>query len=143
MSETLRQPSAPGAPIPESPQPPPHHPDVERSRPTRFFLLLLTPLALVSVPSLLFCVFAVALRLLAFPAGAVEFHFPAQTAWDHLPGLEAYACEFVARWNSAATLAATALFVTTLLLPRWRNYLTLAIIPYGLLLCADFTLRWH
>ena len=34
------------------------------------------------------------------------------------------------------------LLVTTLLLPRWRNYLALTLIPYGLLLCADFTLRW-
>lgn len=140
MSEPFRQPSATDSPGSE---PPPHNPGVERSRPARFFLLLLTPLALVSLPSLLFCALAVALRLHAFPAGPIEFHFPAQTAWDRLLALELYAYEFVARWNSAATLAATGLFVTTLVLPRWRNYLTLALIPYGLLLCADFTLRWH
>ena len=47
------------------------------------------------------------------------------------------------RWNSDVTMAATALFVSTLLLPRWRHWIGLALIPYGLLLCADFTLRWR
>ncbi|MFP5227047.1 MAG: hypothetical protein ACLGXA_05415 [Acidobacteriota bacterium] len=116
---------------------------MERSRPGRIFLLLLTPLAVVSLPSLLFCALAVALRFHVLPDAAVEFHLPAQTGWDHLLALELYAYAFVSRWNSAATLAATALFVTTLLLPRWRHYLTLAVIPYALLLCADFTLHWR
>jgi len=53
------------------------------------------------------------------------------------------AYQWVARWNSAATLAATGFFVWTLVLPRWRHWAALALIPYGLLLCADFTLRWR
>ena len=104
-------------------------------------MLLLAPLALAAIPSLLFCTLFLALRLHGFSHASVYFHLPPQTAWDHLFALELSACAFVARWNSAVTLAATAVFVSTLLLPRWRSYLTLALIPYGLLLCADFTLR--
>lgn len=107
----------------------------------RVFVLLLAPVTLASVPSLLFCALAVALRLHGFGSSTLYFHFPPQTTWDHLFALEVAACEFVSHWNSAVTLAATAVFVSTMLLPRWRSYLTLALIPYGLLLCADFTLR--
>ena len=112
-------------------------------RPDRSFVLLLTPLVAVSAPSLRFCVLLVVLRLHGFSAEPAGFHFPAQTVWDRVFALEVSAYEFVARWNSAATLAATAFFVSTIVLPRWRSYLALALIPYGLLLCADFTLRWR
>jgi hypothetical protein len=106
-------------------------------------VLLLTPLVAVSAPSLVFCALVFVLRLHGFPAAQADFHFPAQTVWDRVFALEVSAYQFVARWNSAATLAATAFFVSTIVLPRWRSYLALALIPYGLLLCADFTLRWR
>jgi len=108
-----------------------------------FLLLLLAPLAAASLPSLLFCGLAFALRLHRLPAGTLYFHFPPQTAWDHLLALELSSWQFVTHWNSSVTLAATAVFVSTLLFPRWRHYASLAVIPYALLLCADFTLRWR
>ena len=112
-------------------------------RPASVFFLLLAPLTLAAAPSLFFCGLAGVLRLHASRVGTLAFHMPAQTGWDELLALEVYAYEFVSHWNSAATLAATALFVTTLLLPGWRSYFKLALIPYALLLWADFALRWH
>ncbi|HEX4309763.1 MAG TPA: hypothetical protein VHZ25_07025 [Acidobacteriaceae bacterium] len=112
-------------------------------RPDRSFALLLTPLVVASVPSLLFCTLALVLWLHGIPAHtSLAFHLPPQTAWDHLFAIELSVYQWVARWNSAVTLAATAFFVSTLLLPRWRHFAILALIPYGVLLCADFTLRW-
>jgi len=117
--------------------------DVISHRQDRSFSLLLAPLAAASVPSLIFCALTAALWLHGFPIQRRGlFHLPPQGLWDQLLPLEISAYGFVSRWNSPATLAATALFVTTLLLPRWRHWTALALIPYGLLLCADFTLRW-
>jgi hypothetical protein len=106
-------------------------------------MVLLATLGAVSAPSLVFCVLAIVLRLHGWSAATTYFHLPAQTTWDRVFAMEAGACAFVARWNWAATLAATAFFVSAMLRPRWRGYLALALIPYGLLLCADFTLRWR
>lgn len=112
-------------------------------RPDRSFALLLTPLAAASAPSLVFCALALALRLHGAAHGpAFVFHLPPQTTWDRLFALQLSVYQWVARWNSTVTLAATGFFVATLLLPRWRNFVFLALVPYGLLLCADFTLRW-
>jgi hypothetical protein len=111
--------------------------------PGRSFALLLTPLLAASLPSLAFCALALALWLHGIPARPPVFHLPPQTAWDHLLALQLSVYRWIARWNSAVTLAATALFVSTLLRPRWRHYTLLALIPYSLLLCADFTLRWR
>lgn len=121
----------------------PHLPGPAVRRPDRSFVLLLAPLVAVSAPSLVFCALVFLLRLHGWPAGQVDFHLPAQTVWDRVFAVEVSACEFVARWNSAATLAATAFFVSAIVMPRWRSYLALALIPYGLLLCADFTMRWR
>jgi hypothetical protein len=112
-------------------------------RPDRSFVLLLTPLVVVSAPSLLYCVLVLMLRLHGLSAAQIDFHVPAETVWDRVFALEVTVCRFVARWNSAATLAATVFFVSTIVQRRWRSYLALALIPYGLLLCADFTLRWR
>jgi len=112
-------------------------------RPDRSFALLLTPLVVASVPSLIFCALFLVLRLHGSPAHSpLTFHLPPETAWDHLFSLELSVYQWVARWNSGVTLAATAFFVSTLLLPRWRHFALLALIPYSVLLCADFTLRW-
>jgi hypothetical protein len=95
------------------------------------------------MPSLLFCALALVLWLHGIPSHAsLVFHLPPRTAWDHLFALQLSVYQWIARWNSAVTLAATAFFVSTLLLPRWRHFAILALIPYGVLLCADFTLRW-
>jgi hypothetical protein len=114
-----------------------------RTRPDRSFALLLTPLVAASLPSLIFCALALVLWLHGAPTHTpLTFHLPPQTAWDRLFSLELSVYQWVARWNSAVTLAATAFFVSTLLLPRWRHFALLALIPYSVLLCADFTLRW-
>ena len=118
-------------------------PGRDRFSSDRSFFLLLTPLAAASVPSLIFCALTAALWMHGFPAQHPSlFHFPPQGTWDQLLSFELSVYGFVTRWNSPATLAATAFFVTTLLLPRWRHLTALALIPYCLLLCADFTLRW-
>jgi hypothetical protein len=117
---------------------------VPRPQPDRSFFLLLTPLVAVSLPSLLFCALAVVLWMHGVPPNSPAlFHLPSQGVWNEIVALQVSAYQWIVRWNSTATLAATAFFVTTLLLPRWRNWTTLALIPYGLLLCADFTLRWR
>lgn len=117
---------------------------IRRPQSDRSFFLLLTPLVAASLPSLIFCALATALWLHGVPANhPVLFHLPPHSTWDHLFALELSVYQWVVRWNSAATLAATALFVSTLLRPRWRHWTALALIPYGLLLCADFTLRWR
>jgi hypothetical protein len=114
-----------------------------RNRDRGFFLLLI-PLAVVSVPSLIFCALAVTLWVHGWPAGQpITLHLPPRSGWDAVFALELSAYRWVARWNWVATLAATAFFVSTLLRPRWRHWTGLALIPYGLLLCADFTLRWR
>jgi hypothetical protein len=117
----------------------------QRHRPDRPFTLLLAPLIAASLPSLIFCSLALVLWLHAAPATSapVTFHLPPLNLWDHLFALQVSVYQWVERWNSAVTLAATAFFVSTLLLPRWRHYTVLALIPYSLLLCADFTLRWR
>ena len=110
----------------------------------RSFFVLLAPLLAVSAPSLIFCSLAVALWLHGLPAQrTLVLHLPPQGGWDDLFAMEMGAYQWVARWNWAATLAATAFFVSTLLRPRWRHWTALALIPYGLLLCADFALRWR
>jgi hypothetical protein len=108
----------------------------------RSFLFLLMPLAVASLPSLLFCVLEVALAFHGKNNGSlIVFHLPPRTPWDRLLALQSSVYGWVARWNTSATLAATGLFVATLLLPRWRHWMVLALIPFGLLLCADFTLH--
>jgi hypothetical protein len=115
-----------------------------RHRSDRSFLLLLTPLMAASLPSLIFCALAVVLWLHGFPAKASDiFNFQPANPWDRLFAFELSIYEWLVRWNSAVTLAATALFVSTILLRRWRHWIALALVPYGLLLCADFTLRWR
>jgi hypothetical protein len=110
---------------------------------SRSFVLILTPIVAASIPSLLFCTLALALWMHTAPATTpTSFHLPPLNLWDHLFALQLSVYQWIARWNSAATLAATGFFASTLLFPRWRNYALLALIPYGLLLCADFTLRW-
>lgn len=120
------------------------HEAPHRDWPDRAFFVLLTPLAAASLPSLIYC----ALELLLWMHGAlgrgpILFHAPAQNLWDELFALQSPLYHWIARWNSPATLAATILFVSTLLRPRWRIWTGLALIPYGLLLCADFTLHWR
>ncbi|MGA7521419.1 MAG: hypothetical protein WBW84_03000 [Acidobacteriaceae bacterium] len=113
-------------------------------RADRSFLFLLMPLAVASVPSLLFCALELALALHGNRGGSVlVFHLPPRTPWDRLLALQTSVYGWVARWNPSATLAATGLFVATLLLPRWRHWMLLALIPFGVLLCADFTLHWR
>ncbi len=110
----------------------------------RAFFLLLIPLTAASLPSLVFCLLEVALWIHgAATSDPVVFHLPAQTGWDRLFAMQSMVYLWVARWNAVATLAATGLFAFTLLRPRWRHWTILALIPYALLLCADFTLRWR
>lgn len=113
-------------------------------RPDRSFLWLLLPLVAASLPSLLFCALEIALALHgAHASGVLVFHMPPRSPWDRLLALQTSVYGWVAHWNAAVTLAATALFVSALLRPRWRQWVGLVMIPYGLLLCADFTLRWR
>jgi Gpi18-like mannosyltransferase len=113
-------------------------------RSDRSFFVLLTPLFAASLPSLIFCALAFAFWLHGMPAhNPIALHFPPRSIWDELSSLELSVYQWVVRWNSDVTMAATALFVSTLLLSRWRHWIGLALIPYGLLLCADFTLRWR
>lgn len=108
----------------------------------RAFFLVLTPLAAASLPSLVFCLLEVALWIHgAYTGSSASFHLPAQTGWDRLVSMQWAVYLWVARWNALATLAATGLFVSTLLRSRWRNWTAFALVPYALLLCADFTLR--
>ncbi|HEY1807711.1 MAG TPA: hypothetical protein VGG42_04065 [Acidobacteriaceae bacterium] len=113
-------------------------------RADRPFLFLLMPLALASLPSLLFCGLEIALALHGNRgSGVLVFHLPPRTGWDHLLALQSAVYGWVARWNASCTLAATGLLVATLLLPGWRRSAVLALIPFALLLCADFTLHWR
>jgi hypothetical protein len=113
-----------------------------RSLPDRAFFLLLASLAAWSLPSLVFCALEIALWLHSVSArGTVVFRLPPQTGWDHLFALQSFVYLLIARWNAVATLAASGLFVFTLLSPRWRPWLALALIPYAVLLCADVALR--
>jgi hypothetical protein len=118
--------------------------DPRQTKPDRAFFLLLTPLTGVSLPSFLFCALNIALWLRGATGGEpVVFHVPPQSAWDAILSLQASVYEWIARWNSLATLTATAFLVFTLLRPRWRSWSGLALIPYVVLLCADFTMRWR
>lgn len=108
------------------------------------FFLILAPLAAASLPSLIYCALALILWIHGVPAQQpAQAHWPSHGTWQQLRALELSAYRWVTHWNSVATLAATAVFVSTLLRPRWRHWTALALIPYGLLLCADFTLRWR
>lgn len=110
----------------------------------RFFFVLLAPLMAASVPSLAYCALGLLMwghRLFGDPQ--MVLHVPAENLWDRCFVLEANLIHWISQWNAAATLAATALFVFTLLRPRWRYWAGLALIPYGVLLCADFTMRWR
>lgn len=110
----------------------------------RSFLFLLTPLAVASLPSLVFCALELALALHGNHNGRlIEFHLPPRTAWDRLLALQSAVYGWLAQWNASVTLAATGVLVATLLLPRWRHWLLFALIPFGVLLCADFTLHWR
>ena len=112
-----------------------------RPNPDRAFVLLLTPLAAASLPSLLWCALEVVLTLSrTLTNGQFVVHVPPQTALDRLVVLETLVHRWIAHWNSLATLAATSVLVLTLLRPRWRAWAGLALIPYGVLLCADFTM---
>ncbi|MGC2636223.1 MAG: hypothetical protein WA294_03525 [Acidobacteriaceae bacterium] len=117
---------------------------VHHANPDRAFLSLLMPLTAASLPSVVFCALVLASGVHAICAGnQVVFHIPPLSLWDRLFILEAQLYAWLMPWNSAATLAATAFFVFTLSRRRWRPFSGLALIPYGVLLCADFTMRWH
>lgn len=110
----------------------------------RSFLFLLMPLVVASLPSLLFCALELALAFHGNHNGhLIVFHLPPRTAWDRMLALQLAVYGWLARWNASVTLAATGLLVATLLLPRWRHWMLLALIPFGVLLCADFTLHWR
>jgi hypothetical protein len=119
----------------------------EKVRPRKspwIVFLLLTPLFAASLPSLVFCAVEVLLWLHGAPGHSpVVFHLPPQGLWDRLFLMETVSYRWIARWNSAVTLFATLVFVLTLLRARWRYWTVLALIPYMVLLCADFTLRWR
>jgi len=113
-------------------------------RSDRSFLFLLMPLAVASLPSLLFCALEIALALHGnHNGGFITFHLPPRTTWDRLLAMQSAVYGWVSRWNAPATLGATGLLVATLLLPRWRHWMLFALIPFGVLLCADFTLHWR
>ena len=117
---------------------------VRRQSDDPLFFVLLIPLAAASLPSLIFCL----VEMLLWLHGAFVHSFatadPSHRNLLHtLLLLRSAADGWIARWNAAVTLAATALVVVTLLRSRWRTWAGLALIPYGLLLCADFTLRWR
>ncbi|HEY6448249.1 MAG TPA: hypothetical protein VIY53_17450 [Acidobacteriaceae bacterium] len=117
---------------------------VHRPNPDRAFLSLLVPLTAASLPSVVFCALVLASGLHGLCAGnQIVFQLPPHSLWDRLFILEARIYEWLTRWNSVATLAASAFFVFTLFRRRWRAFSGLALIPYGVLLCADFAMRWH
>lgn len=118
--------------------------DFRGSNPARAGFLLLAPLFVASLPSLIYCVLVAMLWLHGAPAhGNLVFHLPPQTFWDRMFAVEASVYLWIARWNSIATTVATLVFATIILRPRWRPWLVPALIPYSVLLCADFTLRWR
>lgn len=113
-------------------------------RSDRSFLFLLMPLAVASFPSLLFCALEITLAVHGSRHESVlVFHLPPRTSWDRLLALQSSVYAWVSRWNAPATLGATGLVVSTLMLPRWRHWMLFALIPFGVLLCADFTLHWR
>ena len=117
---------------------------VRRANPDRIFLVLLAPLLAAALPSVLYCVLGVLMWLHGMAAGnPVVLHVPAENLWDRCFLLQAHLMHWISQWNATATLAATAFFVCTLLRQRWRYWTGLALIPYGVLLCADFTMRWR
>lgn len=99
-------------------------------------------MAAASLPSLVFCALTFVLWLHGHRVqSSLVVNLPPGNPWDRVLALELSICGWIGRWNSVITLAATAFFVAALLRPRWRHFAALALIPYGLLLCADFTLR--
>ena len=115
-----------------------------RPGPHRTFLFLLTPMAAATAPSLVYCLLTVALWAHGpIAGGAAHLRWPPESGWERVFAWQIRVYGWVARWNSAATLGATALFALALVWPRWRTWAGLALIPYGMLLCADFTLRWR
>ena len=118
--------------------------EAPHSKLDRIFFFLLTPLVALSLPSLLYCALEMAVWLVGgLKGGQAMLRRPPENGWVGLVAMQTAVYEWVLRLNSPATLAATGLFVVTLVWPRWRHWIGLALIPYGLLLCADFTLRWH
>jgi hypothetical protein len=100
-------------------------------------------MAAASLPSLVFCALTFVLWLHGhWGKSPLVVNLSPGNSWDRVFALELSIWGWVGRWNSVITLAATAFFVAALLRPRWRHFAALALIPYGLLLCADFTLRW-
>jgi hypothetical protein len=117
---------------------------VYRPNPDRAFLSLLAPLIAASLPSVVFWSLVLASGLHGICAGnQIVFRLPPHSFWDRLFILEARIYAWLTRWNSAATCTATAFLVFTLFRRRWRAFSGLALIPYGVLLCADFAMRWH
>lgn len=117
---------------------------VRGSNPDRSVFLLVAPLFLVSLPSVLYCALVGLLWLHGVPAkGPMVFHLPPETFWDRLFAVEASVYEWIAQWNAVATVAATLVFACMILRRRWRHWLVLALIPWCVLLCADFALRWR
>lgn len=117
---------------------------VRRANLDRIFLLLLAPLMMAALPSVIYCAVGLLMGLHAVIAGdPVVLHVPAENLWDRCFLLQAHLVHWISQWNAPATLAATVFFVFTLLRPRWRYWAGLALIPYGVLLCADFTMRWR
>lgn len=118
--------------------------NVRPLNPPWIVVVLLVPLFAVSLPSLVFCALEVLLWLHGAPGKSpVVFHLPPHSLWDRLFVTETIAYRWIARWNSVATLVATFVFVSTLVRARWRYWTMLTLIPYMVLLCADFTLRWR
>lgn len=120
-------------------------PETSRPRTSGWALfVLLAPLFVAAVPSLLFCSLQAILWLHGTATGnPLVFHLPPVNKWDELFAMETDVCAWISRWNATVTLLATLVFVATLLRPRWRHGLIPALIPYSLLLCADFVLRWR
>jgi hypothetical protein len=107
------------------------------------FFAFMAPLFVAALPSLLFCSLELILWLHGANQSPVAFHLPPVNPWDRLFAMETAVYQWISRWNAAVTLLATMAFVATLLRPRWRHGLVPALIPYSLLLCADFALRWR
>lgn len=112
--------------------------------PDRIFFVLLAPLMTAALPSLIYCALCIVMGLHGLvTSGQIVLHVPAENLWDRCFLLQANLTRWIGQWNMIATLAATGFFVFTLLRPRWRYWTGLALIPYGVLLCADFTMRWR
>lgn len=117
---------------------------VRRANLDRIFLLVLAPLMMAALPSVIYCAVGLLMGLHGMLAGdSMVLHIPAENLWDRCFVVQVHLLQWISHWNALATLAATGFFVFTLLRPRWRYWTGLALIPYGVLLCADFTMRWR